>query len=789
MKRVQLRKMTSRRRFLLIGVTFSVLLLAAVIIGLGTLYRQLETAFLRQDQFVPTRVYSDLSLLSPGKVTRRWTEAILKTRRYPYRVLDSGQIIQFKLRKIDYPISLLPPDHPTFRASDQEIVLQFEPKNPAEPKKDPPLLSVRLGTEELGGIFLEPELVAQLGTGAESRPIRNIVHLDETPPQLWKAIIAIEDQHFLEHKGLDPKGMARALWVNLKTFSFSQGGSTLTAQLVKNLMERRGKNPFRKAAELLLSLILETRFNKEEILERYLNEVYLGQSGAFEVHGVAEGAELFFGRSLDELNLAEMALMAGLIRGPAFYSPYRHADRAKERMGLVLKKMVETGKLSAAEAKTALKLPIRLAPLQNVTLRAPYFVDYVKAELEKNFIAKLGNRNLTDSGLRVYTTLDLHLNNLAQKAIARGVEQLTKKHKLPASQKVEGALASVDQNTGQIRALVGGSSYSKSTFNRILNMKRQVGSTFKPVVFLSAFIKKVDRSGIPFGGGYFAPDQPWTLEYDEGRQKWKPRNYERKYLGWISLRTALSQSINTVTARLAYEVGIDTVVQTAQKLGVTSPLPAVPSLALGSAELSPLEVLRIYATLANHGKAEEFSVVKLITEPNGAPLAHFEPHSTQAVEPGAADLITDFLQSVMKDGTARFTPSLGFHHPAAGKTGTTNNYRDSWFAGFTPHLTTVAWVGFDQEDLGSKAPKFTGATAALPIWADYMREAHVPLPETPFPPSSELVEITIDSHSGKRPTLFCPAAQIVSEKYLKENVPQSSGCDEHFPQAPNKTVL
>lgn len=343
MKRVQLRKMTSRRRFLLIGVTFSVLLLAAVIIGLGTLYRQLETAFLRQDQFVPTRVYSDLSLLSPGKVTRRWTEAILKTRRYPYRVLDSGQIIQFKLRKIDYPISLLPPDHPTFRASDQEIVLQFEPKNPAEPKKDPPLLSVRLGTEELGGIFLEPELVAQLGTGAESRPIRNIVHLDETPPQLWKAIIAIEDQHFLEHKGLDPKGMARALWVNLKTFSFSQGGSTLTAQLVKNLMERRGKNPFRKAAELLLSLILETRFNKEEILERYLNEVYLGQSGAFEVHGVAEGAELFFGRSLDELNLAEMALMAGLIRAPRSILPIATPIAPKRGWDLSSKKWWKRG--------------------------------------------------------------------------------------------------------------------------------------------------------------------------------------------------------------------------------------------------------------------------------------------------------------------------------------------------------------------------------------------------------------------------------------------------------------
>ena len=773
-----------RKRILLITAG----VLAVLFLGyLFTLYRQLEQSFALQEQSIPTRIYSDVSRIAPPEPRYRVLERL---KALGYSTKDTDQILTFQLHSIDYPTYLIPDGHPMIDASNSStgsiVTLQFE-----GPEKDAALQSIKIGDSEVHDVYLEPEIVATLSRGGieGKKQIRSLIKFEDIPAPLWKAIIAIEDQHFLEHYGLDPRGIVRAFLVNLRSLRIAQGGSTITQQLVKNLMSRHGRNFFKKVNELFLAVLLEVKFSKEQILERYLNEVYLGQIGGLEIHGVEEGAEHFFDKRLEDLNLAEMAMMAGLIRGPEFYSPYRHKERALERARLVLRKMVETGELAEGEAKAALKLPIRLAPVQVASNKAPYYVDFVKAELLRQLKDKMSEEEVTGAGFRIYTTLDTQLNTAAQNAVAQGLVKIEKAQKIPPAQleanRLEGALASVDQNTGYIRALVGGRSYSHSNFNRILNMKRQVGSTFKPFVYLAALEKGTDSKGIPYGSVYPVEDAPWSLSYDKGRQQWAPRNYDKESMGWISMRTALAHSINTVAARLGWEVGLANVINTARQLGIESDLPEFPSLSLGVAELSPVELLRAYATLANHGVQEELTVIRGITKDDGTGKARFVFNPKVILDAGLADMITDLLTSVFLEGTAFEAPKLGFNRPAAGKTGTTSNYRDSWFAGYTPQLTTVVWVGLDHPlslDPKNKLKlKLTGANSALPIWASYMKAALAGEPPLPFPASSHLISVRIDRHSGKAATSDCPEMQVIIDKYLEDHEPKDSACEPDWP--------
>jgi penicillin-binding protein 1B len=314
-----------------------------------------------------------------------------------------------------------------------------------------------------------------------------------------------------------------------------------------------------------------------------------------------------------------------------------------------------------------------------------------------------------------------------------------------------------------------------------------VGSTFKPIVYLSAFQKGRDAKGIPYGPGHPVEDSPWTLVYDHGRQEWSPKNYEKEYMGWISFRTALAHSINTATARLGYEVGLENIINTARSLGIEADLPSVPSISLGVAELTPIELLRTYEAFANHGVQEELTVIRAITLENGSDYARFVYQPKQVISPGAADLLTDMLQSVFTDGTAKEAVHMGFDRPAAGKTGTTSHHRDAWFAGYTPQLTTVVWVGMDQPRSDSKV-KLTGANSALPIWVDYMKKALEGEPPTPFPLSQHLSNVSIDVRSGLLSDSSCYPNQIITEKYDKDNEPKSSGCSPIWPDSTPKTV-
>jgi membrane carboxypeptidase/penicillin-binding protein len=392
------------------------------------------------------------------------------------------------------------------------------------------------------------------------------------------------------------------------------------------------------------------------------------------------------------------------------------------------------------------------------------------------------------------------MNSAAQSAVARGAATLEKRYKLSEKERLEGALASVDQTTGFVRALVGGRSYAQSTFNRILNMKRQVGSTFKPFVYLAAFQKGLDPAGVPYGPGHPAEDAPWKLSFDHGRQEWAPKNYEKEHLGWIDLRAALAHSINTVAAKLGYEIGTERIIKTARALGIESELPAVPSLALGVAELSPVELLKAYAVLANHGTQDELTVIRAITQDDGSAYARFVYHPREVFEPGPVDLLTDCLQTVFTDGTAKVATSLGFERPAAGKTGTTSNHRDAWFADYTPQLTTVVWIDLDhdatpetdKEPSKPTKPKpirinLTGATAALPIWIDFMKEALAGEAPTPFPISPHLTDVTIDRHTGQKASLLCSTSQTVTEKYLRDAEPKDTSCVPGWPDSVRET--
>ena len=731
------------------------------------LYTDLEKSFSETHESTPTKIYSDVYRISKP-IPKHIVEEQLKIRAYS-PTSPTPETIQFELHAIRYPTTLLPENHPQVNYSGM-ITFEFE-----NASANAALTKIKAGDTEFPELYLEPEIVATLAHSGSVKHIRDVVTFDAVPTHIWQAIIAIEDQHFLEHKGLDPKGLLRAVWVNLRTFSFAQGGSTITQQLVKNLMARRTKNIIKKFNELFLSLLLEIKYDKEKILERYLNEVYLGQVGNLEVHGVSEGARLFFGKSLDQLNLAECALMAGLIRGPAVYSPYRHKDRAIARQKTVLMKMVETGQIAKEEMDEALTSPMRFtAPLME-TNKAPYFVDYVKAQLLEQLKGRLTEEEITSAGFNIYTTLDVRLNRAAQAAVFRGVSEVEKNQKIAANERLEGALASVDQRSGFVRSLVGGRRYEESTFNRILNMKRQVGSTFKPIVVLTAISQGKDKLGVPYAPSYPVTDAPWTLEYDHGRQKWSPKNYEKEYLGSITLREALAKSINTVIAKLGWELGIENVIETAKKLGVETKLDPVPAVALGIAELSPVELLKMYSVIANRGTQEELTVIRAITYSDGNSFAHFIPNPKNLYDPTPIDLLTDMMTTTFEIGTAKAAKAYGWDRISAGKTGTTSAYRDSWFAGFTPQLTTVVWVGIDS-DRTEQSPKLTGATEAMPIWVEYMKKAHEGLAREEFFKNDAIVSVKIDKKTGKSASWGCPDEAVTVEKFIKGNEPSESTC-------------
>ena len=712
----------------------------------------------------PSKIYSDTYLLYVG-MNLRSDELADKVRRLgyresrnppqargEYRFLKKEGLLEIYLHDFVYPLE-------AFRGMPVRIALQGATVAKME--------NVDTG-EELFQLELEPELV----TGLYDRTWeeRRLVHLSEVPPLLVRAILAIEDERFYNHRGIDPIGILRASWANLRSGGIVQGGSTLTQQLMKNFFLGDERTLQRKLKEVLMALVAERKYSKEEILENYLNEIYLGQKGAQGIFGVWEAAQFYFSKELPELTIGETALLAGLIKAPNRYSPYRSVEASTKRRNVVLARMLEERLISRGQYEATLREVIQHRDLVKVANDAPFYVDFLKRELAENYSHEV----LTEEGFRIFTSLDLQLQRIAEKALVDGLKRLEESYsylrKRGEEDHLEGAIVVIKPQTGEVKAMVGGRDYQKSQFNRVFQAKRQPGSTFKPFTYLAALMYGKEEGWKKFTPVTLVDDSPFTWSY-EG-QEWTPRNYKEEYLGTVSFRTALEKSLNSATVRIAKDVGINKIRDVAYRLGIESTLPALPSMVLGGIEVTPLELGRAFSTLANNGVRPQPLAVKQVMDQGQRVLEKRDIRVEKVITPQLAFMINYLMKGVLDRGTGYGARSLGFDRPAAGKTGTTNDLKDAWFVGYTPDLLAVVWVGFDnQSKLG-----LSGAQAALPIWTDFMKRATAGMPANDFIPPPGVKMIDIDPASGYRATPRCP--QVIREAFIEGDEPGGS-CPLH----------
>jgi penicillin-binding protein 1B len=595
---------------------------------------------------------------------------------------------------------------------------------------------------------------------ADAREKRRQVPLQAIPRHAVEAVLAIEDRRFYEHPGVDPIGIVGAAITNLRGVkSYVSGGSTVTQQLIKNvfltaLVENPNEKSFRrKALEAFMALVLERRASKDEILGLYLNEVYLGQRGSFAIHGLPEGARLFFGKDVANLTLAEGATIAGVIHSPQNLSPFSSPERARARRNVVLQTMADSGFITKEAAEQAAKEPLAVMA-RALDAEAPYFVDMVGEALGREFPALTRAPQAID----VYTTLDLNLQRLAQDAVREGlarVDELLSRRRRAAP--AQAALIAVDPRTGEILALVGGRSYNQTQLNRVTTARRQPGSVFKPFVWAAA----EGRTDVT--PAMTVTDEPTTFSF-EGRE-WTPNNYENEYDGVVTLRQALAHSRNVATVKVAEMTGYDRISALWRRIGAGTPPRPYPSIALGVFEATPLEIASAFTLFPNLGEVRPLRTILHIRNGEKEVAAPVVPPARRVARPDTTFLVTSMMRSVIDEGTAAWARGAGFTLDAAGKTGTTNDLRDAWFAGFTPELLTVVWVGFDD----NQALGLSGAQAALPIWTSFMIRATAGRPSLPFSPPQGVVFADIDRDTGKLAVPGCP--RVISEVFLAGSEP------------------
>jgi penicillin-binding protein 1A len=606
---------------------------------------------------------------------------------------------------------------------------------------------------------------------------REVVTLDQISPDLQNAVIAIEDERFYHHGGVDWEGIVRAFWTNVVQGRVVQGGSTITQQYVKNNLTGQERTYWRKVEEARLANQMERRYSKYKILEMYLNDVYFGQG----CYGVKKASETFFGKQPSQLSLAEAALLAAVIRIPNYYSPYFNPDKALQRRNVVLDKMEELGYITSAQAKEAKAAPIQVLeiPKEAPSPLAPYFVQYVKKYLydkfagDANLRAKFGDLSPDDiifrGGLRIYTTVDLKLQAYAEEAIATTLDE-------PGDPGA--ALCAVDPRTGEIKAMVGGKDYSELQYNIAAQGGRQPGSAFKVFVLTSAISNGIS----PYK---YYDSSPTTLEFPDGT-KWKVKNAEGSSYGEINVYTATVRSVNVVFARLIRDVGPQRVAQMAQAMGIQSHIDPYPSIALGALTngVNPLEMASACGTLANNGVYNPPICVTKVTDANGNLLFENVPQGKRVVREDVAAVVNSILEDVVKHGTGR---SARIGRPQAGKTGTTDNYADAWFVGYTPELSAAVWVGYTQGLIPMRSVHgitVYGGTFPAQIWAKFMKKALADVPPSSFNKAEfggeeegdDWVSVTICTESGLLATPYCPHTET---RYFRRGEEPTERCDLH----------
>ena len=562
---------------------------------------------------------------------------------------------------------------------------------------------------------------------------RIFVPLTQIPKALKDAILATEDARFYSHFGVDPMGIARAVYQNFRHGRIVEGGSTITQQLAKVLFLTPDKSLDRKLKEAVLAVELERRYSKDRLLEMYLNQIYFGH-GAF---GVEAAARTFFGKSVKDLSIPESALLAGLPKAPSTYSPFEHPDAAKRRRAIVLARMVDVNVLKDAEAKNLAAAKLDLVPPERRRTTGQHYLEYVQQLLESAYGADV----VFKGGLQVYTTLSPTMQLKAEQSLREGLKALeTRRLKAsekagtaPLTERPEGALLALDPQTGHIKAMVGGYDFFKSEFNRATQARRQPGSSFKPFVYIAALeagltaATEVEDSPVEFPGG-------------PNGKPWKPENYDRKFRGPVTLQQALEESVNVATVKVQERIGLRRTINVARRMGVQSPLGENLSLALGTSELSLLELTSAYGTLANQGQWLHPTTVRYVLDAQGKLLEENVPEPKQVLAPELAFVATQMLKGTIDRGTGVAAKALG--RPAAAKTGTTNDYSNAWFIGFTPQLATGVWVGYDRpRSLGKDE---TGSRVAVPIWTTFMQSALAGMPAEDFPIPEKVVLVPVD---------------------------------------------
>jgi penicillin-binding protein 1A len=558
---------------------------------------------------------------------------------------------------------------------------------------------------------------------------RKIIKLNEVPQLVHHAFVAAEDSRFYQHQGFDMQSITRAMFKNFEAGYIVQGGSTITQQVAKMMYLSPEKKYLRKFKEAILAYKIDKYLTKDEILNLYLNQIYLGHG----TYGIESAALTYFGKSAKELTLPEIAMLAGLPKAPSAYSPFLHYDKSKQRQAYVLSRMVEDGYISASDMGKAVAAPLKLKPITPKDKYAAYFIEHVRRYVQEKYGADV----LYKEGLSIYTTLNISAQKAARDAIEKGLAELEEREKYENGL-VQGALFSMDVKTGAIRAMVGGRDFNKSEFNRATQSRRQPGSAFKPLIYTAAFDKGMNPSTRII-------DSPIVFEDPSTEDGlWKPRNFDEKFLGPVTLRTALVQSRNIVTIKILQEIGVDYAASYAMNMGITSPLVRGLSLALGTSGVTLQELVRAYDVLANSGKKVTPYFIKKIVDRTGNVFEEAKVQSEQVIDPRIAFMTTYIMQDVVESGTGRRVKSIG--RPTAGKTGTTNDIRDAWFLGFTPSLITGVWVGFDQEiTLGKQE---VGGRAAAPIWLYFMEKVVHKTPVEAFNTPEGIVFVKVDPKTG-----------------------------------------
>jgi len=623
---------------------------------------------------------------------------------------------------------------------------------------------------------------------------RSSVPLRQIPRNLVNATIATEDRSFYQHWGVDLWGVARAAVTDVLHMRRAQGGSTITQQLARNRFLTHEKSWTRKLKEVALAIEIERHYTKDEILELYFNQIYFGE-GAY---GVEAGAKTYFGKPLRDLSLAECALLAGIPANPSLYSPRRHPRPAQARRAKVLRNMLATGAITQVEFNNAMSAPLGVTPLRYSNDRAPYFVEMVRLHLDE----KYGSNAVYEGGLKVYTTLDMDLQQNAERAVEKQLSSLEadlkikttfasyvapsaaaaasdpQKPQIQAMPYLQAAVVAIDPRTGYIRALVGGRNWNHSNFNRATQAQRQPGSAFKPFVYTAAMDNGFHPTDV-------IVDEPVSFPGADG-ELYQPRNYDGQYRGAVTLRYALQQSINIPAIKLLRKVSTSLVASYARRMGIRSPVGQNLSLALGSSEVNLLELTTAYGVFANRGIRNDPLFVLKVEDKNGNVLEKNSPRPVEVLSEETASVMTSMLRSVMDHGTGFPARARGFTIPAAGKTGTMDEYRDAWFVGFIPSLVCGTWVGYDDKRI--IGPGMTGARAALPIWTDIMIGATRGRPVEDFPEPAGTISRQICAETGMLATDACPN---VTTEIFEEGSEPTEPCSTHpgkpLPQPASQT--